>query len=76
MPEPTPVDIFMSKGKAQGKVEERVAAILELLEDNLGEASHATKDAVTKITDCDVLRRLTLLAAECKSPDEFNEALK
>ena len=65
-----------AKGKAEGKAEERVAAIFDLLEDSFGEVPQATKDAVTKITDFIVLRRLTILAGKCKSLEEFAKALK
>ena len=65
-----------AEGKAEGKVEDRIEAIIELLEDNFGDIPQATKDAVAKITDLVVLRRLTLLAGKCKSLAEFKKALK
>jgi hypothetical protein len=76
---PTLEQIFIekkAKGKAEGKVEDRIEAILELLEDNFGEVPQVTKDAVAKITDLAVLRRLTLLAVKCKSLKEFTKAIE
>ena len=44
--------------------------------DRFGDVPQATQTAVAKITDLAEFRRLTLLAAKCKSPAEFAKALK
>jgi len=47
-----------------------------LLEDSFGKVPQATQEAVARMTDLAVLRRLTILAGKCKSLAEFNKALK
>ena len=69
---PTMAQIFINKGKVESKVE----SILATLEVRFGEVPQTTHDAVAKISDLDVLRQLTVLAAKCKSLNEFAKALK
>jgi hypothetical protein len=69
---PTLAQIFINKGEIKSKVE----AIFDVLEDRFGEIPQATKNTVTKITDIVVLRRLSVLASNCKSLAEFKKALK
>jgi len=69
---PSVTQVYIEKGEAKSKVE----AIFDLLEDRFEEVPQATKVAVAKVTDLAVLRRLTLLAANCKSLAEFKKALK
>ncbi|MCL2349351.1 MAG: hypothetical protein FWC50_13960, partial [Planctomycetaceae bacterium] len=60
----------------KGEVKSKVEAIFDVLEDRFSEVPKATKDSVTKITDLAILRRLSVLAANCKSLAEFKKALR
>ena len=63
-------------GIAQGETRGEAKAILLVLKTNHGRVPKSTCDAVRAVTDLKVLEKLTVLAAKCKSLDEFNKALK
>ena len=77
---PTLAQIYIDKGigigVAQGEVKSKVESILAILDDRFDEVPQAVHDAVTQISDLAVLRQLTILAAKCKSLDEFAEAVR
>jgi len=63
-------------GIAEGKAEGEANAILLFLKTSHGRIPKSIRDAVRAITDRKVLEKLTILAAKCKSLEEFNKALK
>jgi Putative transposase, YhgA-like. len=69
---PTMAQIFINKGKVESKVE----SILATLEVRFGEIPQTTHVAVAQISDLVVLRQLTVLAAKCKTLNEFAKAVK
>jgi hypothetical protein len=73
---PTILQVAYKDGIKKGEAKGMAKAILELLLDRFGEVPQATQDAVTAITDLVELRRLTLLAAKCKSMAAFAKAMK
>jgi hypothetical protein len=81
---PTLVEIFMKKGMKQGiekGIEKgigkgKIESILAILEDGFGEIPQSIQNALAEISDPVALRRLTILAAKCKSLKEFTKALK
>jgi len=64
------------EGIAEGEAEGEANAILLFLKTNHGRVPKSIRDAVRAITDRKVLEKLTILAAKCKSLEEFNKALK
>jgi len=69
---PTLAQIYINKGEVKNNVE----SILSFLEGRFGEVPQSIHDTVAQISDIAVLRQLTVLAAKCKSLDEFAEAVK
>jgi len=63
-------------GIAQGETRGEANAILLVLKTNHGRVPKSTRDAVRAITDPKMLKKLTILAAKCKTLEEFNKALK
>ena len=63
-------------GEAKGKIKEKVNGILTLLQIHFGEVPETISNELTKRTDLVALQSLFVLAAQCKSLDEFTNALK
>ena len=61
-------------GRAEGKVEDRAEAVIELLED-LGALSDSLKTCIMEQTDLELLKKWLKAAARAKSIEEFEQAV-
>lgn len=69
---PTLAQIFIDKGKVESKTE----AVLTVLNARFDKVPQTIHDAVVATTDIAQLDRMTVLAAKCKSLDEFVKAME
>lgn len=69
-------DELFDEGVAVGIARGEADAILLFLKTRLGRVPKSTSDTVRMITDRKVLKKLTALAAKCKTFEEFSKALK
>ena len=76
---PTLVEIFMKKGieqgREQGEIERETKAILRTLTKRFKAVPEPLEEQVRAIADLERLEQLADFAFECKSLEEFGEAL-
>ncbi len=65
---------LLNKEKAEGKLEDRAEAVIELLED-LGELSDSLKTSIVEQTDLELLRKWLKAAARAKSIEDFEQTI-
>ena len=65
---------LLNKEKAEGKLEDRAEAVIELLED-LGELSDSLKTSIIEQTDLELLRKWLKAAARAKSIEDFEQTI-
>jgi hypothetical protein len=66
---------LLLEGKAEGEAIGEKRAILTVLGARFGEVPQQIAKSVNSYTDHIALESLTVLAAKCKSLDEFNEGV-
>ena len=65
---------LLNKEKAEGKLEDRAEAVIELLED-LGELSDTVKSYIMEQNDLELLRKWHKAAARAESIEEFERTV-
>ena len=65
---------LLNKEKAEGKLEDRAEAVIELLED-LGELSDTVKSYIMEQNDLELLRKWLKVAARAESIEEFERTV-
>ncbi len=73
---PTMVEIWKAEGKAEAGLESKVEDILAILSDKFKKVPTSICESLRKRTDLTAMKSLVVLAATCKSLDEFAKALK